>query len=219
MHVGGKTFEIKERQFFMVLKEQSVLYYPKDTNKWKYVWMGIDGELDEFFVKKMGFSLSNPVKNAPPSFDERILYSIVKDYDEGQNVSYYTIKSAFYGCLGALSEVHRYVAPIVHVVSEAKKIIEMNYTDGEFNLDSVATALNVSHSYLSKIFKNSTGSTLASYLISVRLKKAGELLLKTSNSAKEIAYTVGYNDNIHFFKEFKKYFGITTKEYRKKYEK
>lgn len=214
MFVDGKTFNVKGKQFFMVPKGYSVMYYPNPDNKWRYAWFSIEGELDDLFVEKMGFSVSSPVKNAPPSFNEMPIYDIACEYDENRPVSYYTVKSAFYACLGALNEPQKCVTPIMSIVSQAKKIIEMNYTDGDFNIDSIANALNVSHSYLSKVFKKVTEETLASHLIAVRLSKAGELLLKTTLSAKEIAFSVGYNDEIHFFKEFKKFFGKTTKEYR-----
>ncbi len=214
MLVDGSTFHIKEKQFFMVPKGYSVLYYPNPNNKWKYAWFSIEGELDGLFVDRMGFSINEPVKQAPQTFNERLLYDIACEYDENRSVSYYTVKSAFYACLGVLTEPQRCVTPAMSIVAQAKKIIEMNYTDGGFNIDSISTALNVSHSYLSKIFKKYAEETLASYLIGVRLNKARELLTKTSLSAKEIAYSVGYNDEIHFFKEFKKRFNQTTKQYR-----
>ena len=75
------------------------------------------------------------------------------------------------------------VTPIGNIARDAMRIIESNYADGDFNVESIANLLHISHSYLSKIFKKKTGDTLNKYLIYVRIKKSAELLKETDLSA------------------------------------
>ena len=71
--------------------------------------------------------------------------------------------------------------------------------------------------YISKIFKEETGESPINYLIKIRLEKARDILLKSSDSTiKNIANEVGYEDAYHFSKLFKKYYGISPLYYRKR---
>ncbi|WP_237179350.1 helix-turn-helix domain-containing protein [Paenibacillus sp. MMS18-CY102] len=47
------------------------------------------------------------------------------------------------------------------------------------------------------------------------MNKACELLTGTSLSVKEIAYSVGYSNQLHFTKMFKQSFGMSPSDFRK----
>ena len=71
--------------------------------------------------------------------------------------------------------------------------------------------------YISKIFKSETGDTPIRHLINIRLEKAKELLSAgCPDSVQEVAALVGYDDAYHFSKLFKKRFGITPTQARKR---
>lgn len=82
-----------------------------------------------------------------------------------------------------------------------------NHYDQEITLEKLAHDQFVSPTYLSRIFKEATGISPINYLISIRLKRAKELLQNDKLTIKEIATRVGYQDAYHFSKSFKKYFG------------
>ena len=84
-------------------------------------------------------------------------------------------------------------------------------------LDQIAENMYLSPFYISKIFKSETGDTPIRHLINIRLEKAKELLGDGyEGSIQEIAAIVGYDDAYHFSKLFKKHFGITPSQARKK---
>ncbi|WP_040949459.1 response regulator transcription factor [Gorillibacterium massiliense] len=100
------------------------------------------------------------------------------------------------------------------VIEEVKKMVEEEYGK-VIELPSVADRVFLTASYLSKLFKSETGMTLTDYITGVRIHKAKDLLkgridLKTY----EIGDMVGYPDSAYFNKTFKKYVGMTPKEYR-----
>ena len=73
---------------------------------------------------------------------------------------------------------------------------------------------NINTSYLGQLFKNETGEMFTNYLNQVRIEKARELLLKTNLKINEITEKVGYLNQSHFFRNFKKLTGVSPAEYK-----
>lgn len=77
----------------------------------------------------------------------------------------------------------------------------------------------LSANYLNVIFKDVTGKTVMSFLNESRISRAKELLETSSMRIKEIAELLGYYDQYHFCKVFKKMTGISPTQYRASAEK
>lgn len=101
-------------------------------------------------------------------------------------------------------------------IEDAILFIKKNYANS-ISLEDAADAANVSASYLSRIFKEKTGTGFNEYLTKVRLEESEKLLSDTSLSIKEIAAAVGYSDEKYFSKLFKKTLGIKPTDYRRLY--
>ncbi|MBE6583963.1 MAG: helix-turn-helix domain-containing protein [Ruminococcaceae bacterium] len=85
----------------------------------------------------------------------------------------------------------------------------------DISLISAAEQISVTPKYLGSLFKESVGVTFHEYLNNLRLKYACSLLWSTDMTAKEIAFSAGYNSVEHFMYTFKKRFFMTPTEYRK----
>ncbi len=83
----------------------------------------------------------------------------------------------------------------------------------------LAKLLDVSTVYFRKLFKEITGTSPISYALSLRLKKAAEMLESDYSSISDIAYSLGYNNVYEFSKSFKKSFGVSPSEYQKRADK
>ena len=70
----------------------------------------------------------------------------------------------------------------------------------------------MSKEYLSKAFKAEVGKGFQEYLTGLRMEKAKELILNYRVPIKDVGEMVGYMDQSHFYKTFKKYFGMTPGE-------
>lgn len=108
-------------------------------------------------------------------------------------------------------------APTSHYVEESIRYIHRYYAE-EISQASIADAIGISPSYLSKQFKEDLGIGFADFLCNYRLEKAKALLIQTDRSNKEIAGMVGFSDDAYFSRVFKKDTGMTPKEYRKKHK-
>ena len=81
-------------------------------------------------------------------------------------------------------------------------------------LEEVAAYVHLHPSYFSTLFKSSTGSSFKEYLNMVRIEESKRLLSHTDYSIIDIAVAVGFEDQSYFSKVFKKYTGLTPKQFR-----
>lgn len=78
----------------------------------------------------------------------------------------------------------------------------------------LAERLGVSASTLTRRFKEATGGTVAAYVARRRAERATQLLATTSQSVRDIAMFVGYDDANYFVKVFRAEYGMTPTAYR-----
>lgn len=100
------------------------------------------------------------------------------------------------------------------VIEQMKRIVQEEYHT-DLQIRDIADKLYMNASYLSNLFKQSTGKTFTEYLIDVRLEKAKELLQQERGlKIYEIADRVGYSSPKHFSQLFKKHTGLLPGDYR-----
>ena len=82
------------------------------------------------------------------------------------------------------------------------------------NMDEIADKFFISKYYLCRIFKESIGVSFVSYLTTVRIKAACELLRTEDIFLSDIAIRCGFNSTPYFCKVFKDEKGMSPSEYR-----
>ncbi|MBP1994120.1 response regulator transcription factor [Paenibacillus eucommiae] len=90
------------------------------------------------------------------------------------------------------------------------------HLDGDLSLTTLATLVHHSPTYLSRLYRRTTGTMLSDYITNERMKKAKELLSETGMKIQEIAITAGYEAASQFNRSFKRIFQITPQEYRER---
>lgn len=99
----------------------------------------------------------------------------------------------------------------------ARSIIYMSeHINEHLQICDLARLVNLSQPHFTVLFKVQTGCAPRDYLNLLRMHKACELLLSSDLSVKEVAAKVGYTDQFHFSRKFKKFYGISPVQYRKK---
>ncbi len=84
----------------------------------------------------------------------------------------------------------------------------------DLKIEALGKVFHYSSNYLGKQLKKETGKTFNALLDEVRLKEAQKLLCKPELKIYEIAQITGFHDPDYFTAKFKKYFGLSPKEYR-----
>ncbi len=96
-----------------------------------------------------------------------------------------------------------------------RNYINKNYKKSSLSLESLGEELGFSVSYISAILrKNNTNFT--KMVTDLRMKDSEELLLNTDEKIINIANLVGYEDPYYFSHVFKKYYGVSPLEFKKK---
>ncbi|MEF2965718.1 helix-turn-helix domain-containing protein [Paenibacillus sp. M1] len=98
-------------------------------------------------------------------------------------------------------------------VSTCKRYI-FNHLYGELSLETLSGLVHMNSSYLSRLFKKETGMSLTDYIQSKRVDEAKKLLALTSLSLSDIYSRLHFNDQSYFIKVFKKWAGMTPRQYR-----
>lgn len=113
---------------------------------------------------------------------------------------------------------HQHINQTHAKVSEIVKYINTHYTE-DLTLVSVAEQFEISHFYLSRLFKAVTGFAFIEYLNSIRVKEAQRLLRETNDKVLAIANAVGFVNQSHFGRIFKEITGTSPLQYRKELER
>lgn len=104
------------------------------------------------------------------------------------------------------------------VVAQAKAYIREHMGENISRAD-IAKRIYLHPDYLSRIFHDKTGTTLSDYILSERIRRAKQLLETGRMSITEIGAEVGFSNTSYFGKMFRKYTGITPKNYRRQSRK
>jgi len=82
-------------------------------------------------------------------------------------------------------------------------------------LEKYAQTAGFSVSQFSYLFKKLFGSSPMAYFVELRIQRAKELLDNSNLSVKEVAWKLGFEDQLYFSRIFKKVTGVPPSVYRK----
>ena len=91
--------------------------------------------------------------------------------------------------------------------------IRVNYAR-RYSMDDIARNFSYNADYLSTAFRRYTGIPLKKYIRIVQIDHAKILLLNSTDSIKEVAFKVGFEDEKLFMKQFKQIVDITPTTFR-----
>lgn len=135
------------------------------------------------------------------ALSEKLLYSIFNQ------IIIYVIRNA----KSKAQKRQRSASPAETVCYQA-----MNYIDTHIftmtSLLELSEVMNYNYSYLSAIFKKTTGSTLSSYYQNKRLEVARQILLEGKETVTRVAELLNYSSIYSFSRAFKAAYGITPKK-------
>lgn len=84
----------------------------------------------------------------------------------------------------------------------------------DITLSQLSKAVNLNPNYLSGLFKKEVGMTISNYIQKERIEEAKKLLILTDNSLSEICTLLNFGAQSYFSTIFKRFTGVTPKEYR-----
>lgn len=138
------------------------------------------------------------------------------------NISVHAHVEPHIGTLEAVPDTYRHCREQVYeevklspLVRRARQLIQEQYAERELTLESLASRLQVSAVYLSRVLKKELNDSFVTLVTQARIRKAAQLLDSTALPIHTIAERVGYDTQHYFSTAFKKTMGISPAQYRK----
>ncbi|PTY77195.1 AraC family transcriptional regulator [Heyndrickxia sporothermodurans] len=89
-----------------------------------------------------------------------------------------------------------------------------NHLYGDITLNNLAEMCCLSPNYLSSLFKKEVGISISEYIQQQRIEEAKKLLVITKHPISDISTWLNFNDQSYFIKVFKKFVGVTPRQFR-----
>lgn len=212
-------YQIKSGQGFLISPKQTNTYLADEHHPWEYVWIEFDGLRVKELLNLAGLSFDSPIyrsnaKDLSYELKNEMLYIA-----EHSKESSFHLIGHLYLALDYLtrSSASRNAAPggklVDFYIREAMSFIEQNFQN-DITIEDISGFCNLNRSYFSKIFHDSIGKSPQEFLINYRMTKAAELLKLTKMPIRDISNAVGYPNQLHFSRAFKKVYAVSPKQWR-----
>lgn len=96
-------------------------------------------------------------------------------------------------------------------------VISQHYSDSKFGVEELSRETGMSRVHLYRRTKELYNCSPNDLIRSVRMKKAGLMLIQENVSIANVAFEVGFSDPSYFSTAFKKYFDISPKDFVSRY--
>ena len=100
-----------------------------------------------------------------------------------------------------------------HLVTATKNYIE-NHLEEEIRINEICHSIGYSKSYLSRLFREQTGNTIAHYAVGRKIKAAKQLIREGDMNFAEISDRLAFDNPQYFSSVFKRYMGMTPTEFK-----
>lgn len=101
-----------------------------------------------------------------------------------------------------------------HLVSHMMHLIEERVYE-KISVEDICRELNYSRSYLSKIFKLSSGYTILEYILLCKIREAKKLIRQEKYNFTQISDMLAFDNPHYFSRVFKRMTNLTPSEYKK----
>lgn len=214
-----KTYHLKSGEGFLIFPNQITTYIADKELPWEYVWIEFDGLRAKEAMDTAGFSLDRPIfhtkkRDMSQKMEEELVYIATHSDETIFNIIGHLYLFLDYFMRSTVSTVVNGSTKLQdYYIKEAITYIEQNFQN-DISVVDIANRLGINRSYFGKIFKQTLKQTPQEFLINYRMIKATELLRLTKMSIGDISKAVGYENQLHFSRAFKKIYNISPREWR-----
>ena len=217
---NGKVYNLKQGDIFILLKGMQVEYVASIDDPWEYYWIGFSGSNANEYLNRTSITNSCVANCEENSKIPKIILNmceISKTYNPSRSDDILLLKelySLLYALIEEFPKPFEYKDKELHTyIQDALNFINSNYMHS-ITVQEIADYVNLSRSYLYKMFIKNLGISPQRYLINLRMYKATLLLKSTKLPIGEVANSVGYSDSLLFSKTFSKHFSMSPLNYR-----
>lgn len=214
-YCGPSKYTVRAGQIFVIFPGTVVKYQADQRDPWHYAWIGFYGDEAKEIFSQVGISVQNPVITLK---DGAAALALLRDMPTERSAELklnLAFKANLYAFMSLLMENASQTRNRENVyLSTAVKYIKAHYSE-DITVDQVASHVGIGRKYLFAIFKKAMNLSPKDYIIYYRMERAKEFLQDALLPIGNVAYSVGYRDQLTFSKMFKLKTGYAPSEYRK----
>ena len=110
-------------------------------------------------------------------------------------------------------------SPDEKLLDRIMRTINDNLTNSDLSVDMIASEVGISRVHLHRKMKELTGQTPHDFIRNLRLKQAANLLASGNMNVTEVVYACGFGNAPSFSTTFKRFYGMTPREYMAEHNK
>ena len=216
---GEKVYEFKNGEIFHV-GIGDIIYLPKNSSY--QVESLIHGD-----CYAINFDLSENISFEPFVLNLKNMSAVLESFRSAQKVWAQKKNGFIIKCKAELYNIiysmqKEYFSEYLpkdklNIISPALDYIHAEYTKGNINIEHLSDMCGITPEYFRRIFKSFFATSPVTYINSLKIARAKELLTSQMYSVSEAALASGYSDPSHFSREFKKATGVCPLEYIKEH--
>lgn len=197
----------------VLYKPYQKIYYKACAESYVNDWVRFD--TDESYVTTAPIRSGEPFVIQDPAFCHKLFQLMVSEQIMNNIYKEIYFDNLLRVLFNKLLESYNYkqISPLYKNLYELKKEIYL-HPNSEWTVKKMAEKLNISVGYLEEIYKNTFGVTCIDDVINSRINLAKKYLLYENYTIAEIVTLCGYRNVEHFFRQFKKFTGVTPKRFR-----
>jgi AraC-like DNA-binding protein len=217
--VGGVEVRVRPGEALVVPPNTPHSYGADPDSPWTIYWVHMTGKKAKILVRMLELepgatSLFPGQDPALPTLFERLIHILSQGYTSDN-------------LLFSATELHQLSTHLVTIRhrrpggrdandAKIKKAIDiMNLSlDRDLTIGELASAVNLSVSHFSFIFKKRTGFSAIDYFVRLKMQRACFMLDETATSVKEIAASLGFDDPLYFSRRFRQIHNRSPRQYQ-----
>ncbi len=193
-------------------------YYGNPDRRWTHTWIHCEGSFVAQQTRANELTLNAAFALEDPWLFEEPIRDMIHETTSEPEPDGVILQNLFHNMMRQLGRQARRKQRSPTIPGE---FLELRHRlDTEFHepysLDDLSAAVGLSASHFSARFREYFSMAPIAYLIQQRMYAAGYLLRNQRQSIKQIARQVGYHDEAYFSRLFRKYHGVSPREWRRR---
>ncbi|WP_434664105.1 AraC family transcriptional regulator [Klebsiella sp. MISC125] len=194
-------------------------HYPDSAEPWEILWLRIDSsKLNNIMqilnvLQEPVFAFQQPEKVTEIYYQ---LFSLMKSHTLVSDAHCDALCAKLISTLLENRSQETEKSPVITHRGLGRLIyqIHSHYND-EWDIEKFMQYCQVSKSQLFRLFQETFNQSPLKWLKNYRLSQARRLLVETDDTISKIAGQVGYNDPLHFSRDFHRAVGVSPSEFRR----
>ncbi len=217
--LGGITYNLSPDHFFIIPPNIPHSYYADKKDPWSIYWIHISGGKAKLLLKPDSTAIPiERIKTSRINARLELFHEIFNNLERGYNMEILEyVNLCLTHLLASFSHVKQYRS-INDPLNNDPVNLAINYMleniTTKLNLKQIASEVNLSTTYFSRLFVKDTGFSPIEYFINLRIQHACHLLENKTLSILDVAHLSGFDDQFYFSRLFKKVMNTSPRNYR-----